>query len=137
VTGSGFTPGESLDLNLCSTPVSLGTVTADTNGDVLSTVTIPSGTTLGAHTIVVSNAAKTRIVRVAITVVAPAGGDGTGTGTGTITGNTGGGSALARTGGGFARMGWLAGLVLILGIWLVRAARFERYAAPWDHRRWW
>jgi len=139
VTGSDFTPGESLDIDLCSSPVSLGRVTADASGAVSSTVTIPSGTALGAHTIVVSNASLSRVARVSITVVAATGGGGTGGGGtgggGGGTGTGGGGRPLARTGADVARFGWLAGLMLLLGLWLVRAARYERYAAPWNRRR--
>jgi len=133
VSGAGFTAGESLDLNLCSTPVFLGKTTADASGNFLVAVTIPTGTAPGTHTIVISNAGRSRIATAGITVVAGGGGGGNGGGTTT----TGGGNALARTGAEFARMGWLAGLTLLLGLWLVRAARFERYAAPWTRRRWW
>ncbi len=141
VTGSGFSPGESLDLNLCTTPVSLGTITVDSGGGFSAKVTIPSGTAAGAHTIVVSNTARSKVVLVSLTVTSASNGGGGGSGRNgggtTVTGTTGGGNALARTGAEFARMGWLAGLALLLGIWLVRAARFERYAAPWTRRRWW
>jgi len=76
---------------------------------------------------------------VSITVVAATGGGGTGGGGtgggGGGTGTGGGGRPLARTGADVARFGWLAGLMLLLGLWLVRAARYERYAAPWNRRR--
>jgi len=52
-------------------------------------------------------------------------------------GGNGGGAALVRTGADSARVTVLAALVLILGLCLVRAARFRRYAAPWNRRSRW
>lgn len=49
--GSGFAAGEKVDLIVHSTPVSLGTVTADASGAVSGSVTLPSGLALGGHTL--------------------------------------------------------------------------------------
>jgi len=51
VTGAGFAPGSSVDITIESTPVLLGTVTADPSGTVASTVQIPSTIAAGVHTI--------------------------------------------------------------------------------------
>ncbi len=49
VTGGGFTPGERVTITLLSTPVLLGTTTADAVGRVASTVTIPADLEVGNH----------------------------------------------------------------------------------------
>jgi hypothetical protein len=46
---SGYTPDETITIVLHSTPVVLGTVTADSSGDVKVKVTIPAGTPAGSH----------------------------------------------------------------------------------------
>lgn len=51
VTGAGFAPGSSVDITIESTPVLLGTVTADPSGAVASTVQIPATIAAGVHTI--------------------------------------------------------------------------------------
>jgi hypothetical protein len=132
ISGGGFTPGESLDFTLCSTPVGLGSVTADQAGDFLATVTIPAGTAAGTHTVVVQGQGSSRIATATITVVAASTDTGTGTGTGT-TGTVTGTGALSRTGAEVARMAWLAALAVILGLWLVRAAR---RTTPWSRKGW-
>jgi hypothetical protein len=47
----GFKPNEKVTLVLHSTPVTLGTFTADANGVVTATYTLPAGTTLATHTL--------------------------------------------------------------------------------------
>ncbi|MBB3678387.1 hypothetical protein [Modestobacter versicolor] len=47
----GFKPNEVVTLVLHSTPVTLGTYTADANGVVTATFTLPAGTVLGTHTL--------------------------------------------------------------------------------------
>jgi uncharacterized repeat protein (TIGR02543 family) len=66
VTGSGFTPGASLDIVLHSTPVTLATVIASGSGAFSATVTIPAGTPAGAHSIAVG------LVTLPLTVTDPA-----------------------------------------------------------------
>ena len=51
---AGFQPGEPVTVVLHSTPVPLGTFSADTSGVVGMTVTIPASTEAGAHTITLS-----------------------------------------------------------------------------------
>ncbi len=50
-TATGFAPGSDVETFICSTPISLGTFTADSSGAVSQSLTIPAGTVLGAHTI--------------------------------------------------------------------------------------
>ncbi|WP_448615987.1 LPXTG cell wall anchor domain-containing protein [Modestobacter sp. URMC 112] len=49
---TGFKPNEQVTLTMHSTPVVLGTFTADANGVVTATFTIPAGTALSDHTFV-------------------------------------------------------------------------------------
>ncbi|MFT4305826.1 MAG: phosphatase PAP2 family protein [Microbacterium sp.] len=51
IAGSGFAADATLSLVLHSDPVTVSTVTTDANGDFATTVTIPSGTASGAHTL--------------------------------------------------------------------------------------
>ncbi|BDZ39124.1 bifunctional metallophosphatase/5'-nucleotidase [Microbacterium suwonense] len=53
VTGEGFAAGEKLTIELRSTPVTLGTVTAAADGTFSTSVVIPKSTAAGAHTIAV------------------------------------------------------------------------------------
>lgn len=48
----GFKPGEKVTVVLHSTPQTLGVFTADANGVVTATFTVPAGTALGDHTLV-------------------------------------------------------------------------------------
>ena len=48
----GFKPGEKVTVVLHSTPTVLGTFTADANGVVTATFTVPAGTAAGTHTLV-------------------------------------------------------------------------------------
>jgi predicted extracellular nuclease len=52
VSGAGFTAGETIRIELHSTPVVLGTTTAREDGSFSAEVTIPETTAPGAHTIV-------------------------------------------------------------------------------------
>jgi hypothetical protein len=51
-TSSGFSPGESVDATLHSTPIDLGSFTADSNGDVSFSVTIPATMPSGQHELI-------------------------------------------------------------------------------------
>lgn len=70
-TASGFRPHETgIRLELHSDPVVLATdLTADANGVVRYTVTLPAGTPPGAHTLVVIGAEH--VARIPVTVAAP------------------------------------------------------------------
>ncbi|MGI9022226.1 MAG: hypothetical protein ACR2HV_03115, partial [Acidimicrobiales bacterium] len=95
-----------------------------------SITTIPGTTTTtipGTTTTTIPGTTTTTIPGTTTTVVAAPGGGGTGGGGGTTGG---GGGALSRTGVDSARMAWLAGLALLMGLWLVRAAR---RAPSWGH----
>jgi hypothetical protein len=56
VTGSDFAPNEPITVILHSTPVTLATFTADSTGAFSRTVTIPTGTAGGSHTLLVTGA---------------------------------------------------------------------------------
>jgi hypothetical protein len=49
IQGSGYSPGAQLDMVLHSSPVSLGTITADSTGHIATTVTVPQGIEPGLH----------------------------------------------------------------------------------------
>ncbi|MFF2277796.1 endonuclease/exonuclease/phosphatase family protein [Agromyces sp. NPDC058126] len=75
VSGSGFGPAAELRVELHSTPVVLGTATADEAGAFRSTMTIPADTAPGAHTLVVIGADGAE-ASAALTVTAAADGGG-------------------------------------------------------------
>jgi uncharacterized repeat protein (TIGR02543 family) len=52
VAGSGFVPGSRVELVVYSTPVPLGTATADADGEISLGVVLPAELDLGAHAIV-------------------------------------------------------------------------------------
>jgi LPXTG-motif cell wall-anchored protein len=54
VTDHGWQPDSKVDLTLHSTPVALGSTQADGDGNVKTTVVIPSDTAPGNHTIVLT-----------------------------------------------------------------------------------
>ncbi len=74
VTGQNFTPNSSADLSLHSSPVSLGSVTTDGNGEFSAVVTIPSDTTVGAHTIEAVDTPTGDVAVAPLTVTAGGGG---------------------------------------------------------------
>jgi len=57
ITGTGFEPGESVDVVLHSTPILLTTVIADGAGAIHVTVTIPAGADTGGHSLVLTGSA--------------------------------------------------------------------------------
>ncbi|MBA8816829.1 hypothetical protein FHX48_001922 [Microbacterium halimionae] len=60
VTGTGFTAGETVRVELHSTPVMLGTAVADASGAISVGVKIPESTTAGRHEIVLVTASGER-----------------------------------------------------------------------------
>ncbi|MGN8244231.1 family 43 glycosylhydrolase [Cellulomonas soli] len=105
VQGSGFLPGERVDLVLHSTPVRLGAATADVTGAFTATVRVPDGVPTGRHTLWATGAISGRLVQVPVQVDAP-------------------GGALAATGaGGVVGAGLLALLLLGVGASAVRVSR--------------
>jgi membrane-associated phospholipid phosphatase len=94
LAATGLTPGAGYQVVLHSDPTVVGTVTADATGSAAGSVTIPAGTTAGAHTVDLLDAtgASAVVAPLAITVTAaPAAGAGgaSGAGTGTGSGATG------------------------------------------------
>lgn len=70
---SGFKPGSPVDIVIHSTPLDLGTFTADATGAVDATLTLPSNFPAGAHTITASGidaAGKPFILASPLTVAA-------------------------------------------------------------------
>lgn len=68
ISGTGFTPGETVRLELHSTPVVLGTVVADSDGNFRVKVKIPASTPSGAHTIYAIGQTSGKTVTAAVTV---------------------------------------------------------------------
>ena len=52
VSGTGYRPGSTVDLYVYSTPVKVGTATADANGVFSAVVTLPAGLAAGTHHLV-------------------------------------------------------------------------------------
>jgi hypothetical protein len=103
VFGDNFSPNSDAVLSLHSTPVGLGTVHTDSNGQFSAQITVPSSTTPGTHTIEALDTPTGDIASATITV--------TGGGTG---GGGGGGGGVAETGVAVISIGAL-GLVLLVG----------------------
>ncbi len=71
VSSDGWAPGSQVEVTLLSTPVVLGTLTADSTGHVEGTFPVPAGTTPGAHTVQVDGhdpSGAPRTVTFALTV---------------------------------------------------------------------
>ena len=117
VSSDGWAPGSQVTITLDSVPVVLGTLTADANGHIQGTFTIPAGTALGAHTIVSSGtdpSGAPRTLSQALTVVPAAGGP-----------------SLAFTGGsGSGRLAVAGVIAVLLGALLVGVARKRRANVP-------
>ncbi|MGI8578816.1 MAG: LPXTG cell wall anchor domain-containing protein [Nocardioidaceae bacterium] len=115
LAGTGFTAGETVTASFCGTGTVLGTTTADAQGDVSVTVTIPSDTHLGQRHVCLTGVAGERAVGM-VTVVS---------------------STSARGGGGLPQTGStllapLAGTgvgLLLIGTLLLVAVRRRRHSA--------
>ncbi|MDL5352348.1 hypothetical protein [Microbacterium sp. zg-YB36] len=94
LTGSGFTPGEKIEVTLHSDPIAVGTLTADAAGAVSGSLTVPAAAPSGAHRIVAVGADSGLEASVDVTVSAA--------------------GALAITGGTLAAGGAALGGVLLL-----------------------
>jgi hypothetical protein len=115
VTGSNFVPNEGITLTLHSTPVTLATTTASGNGTFSVTVTIPSDTTPGTHTILAAGASgdsSSTTIFVTGAISPPA----------TVT------SGLAFTGADIAAVSGVGAIALALGGMLVLTSRRRRVA---------
>jgi LPXTG-motif cell wall-anchored protein len=69
ITAEGFEAGETVEATLHSTPIELGTTTADGDGNVTMTVTIPSDVEPGAHTVELRGLSSGRTVTLPLTIV--------------------------------------------------------------------
>ncbi len=77
VTGDGFAPGSTGTAVLYSDPVVLGRATADGAGRITLTVTVPSSTPAGVHTLQLQGVGadgRPRVLSSSLRVTAPAGG---------------------------------------------------------------
>jgi hypothetical protein len=70
ITGTGFTPGETVHGVLHSRIIDLGTAVADSNGVVVFTVTLPDSFELGSHSAVLTGATSGRVATVHFVVTA-------------------------------------------------------------------
>jgi hypothetical protein len=114
ITGGGFAGGSDLTVTFFSSPISMGTITADAAGNYSARVTIPQSAPAGNHTIVVSGpdaVSGTREVRTAVVVQ------------GSSSGGT-----LPLTGADALRLAAWALCTVVLGLALRRGAR----AYLWD-----
>lgn len=114
VTGNNFVPNEGITLLLHSTPVTLGTTTADSIGTFSITVTIPTNTSPGVHQIVAAgatgdSATTTLTVEGTVPVAATSG--------------------LAFTGADVAAVSGIGALALALGGVLILVSRRKRSMA--------
>jgi hypothetical protein len=104
ISGSGFAAGSPIQIGIYSTPISLGTATADATGSFTAVIVLPAGL-VGNHTIVATGITPTGATlfvtsKITITAVAtvPAADPS---------------SALAFTGVASASSTWYAGLLLL------------------------
>ncbi len=109
IRGEGFTPEEPVDVTLFSTPVPLGSFTADSKGVVEVKVTIPASTAPGAHTITMVGRTSGVEVVIPVTIVAAT-------------------AAGGSRGGGLARTGSDVGPLAGIGLGLVAAGGAAAYA---------
>jgi hypothetical protein len=106
---SGFAPFEVVDIWLYSTPVLLGTLTADADGAISGSFTVPAGTPAGTHHIVLFDEAGTQYTSVDLTVTASASA-----------------SELAATGASLSPL-WFALVIMVLGGVAVLVGRGRRF----------
>lgn len=117
VSGVGFAAGAELKLELRSTPIALGSVTASVAGEFSTTVTIPASVAAGAHTLVVILPDGSEVTAAVTVTAAPGAGAGADAG----------GDGLAQTGGElFLPAVWAAVVALMLGAALVVRRRARR-----------
>jgi titin len=118
IKGSGYAPNSTVELVVYSTPISLGTVITDNNGEFSVDVVVPPTLPIGDHSIAAVGAdpqGNVRAMRLDVTV-APAV---------PTTPTT--PPVLAITGGATADRAMLGLLMLALGAGLVRASRTGRW----------
>ncbi|WP_341978105.1 alpha-L-fucosidase [Microbacterium sp. LTA6] len=118
VTGTGFTPGETVALELRSTPISLGSAVADADGKINVAVRVPATAPVGAHMLYALRTQPAGEVGVALEVTAAADGGGNG---GTDPGGADPGTP-ATPGSGLAATGADAPIIAVLAALVLAAA---------------
>lgn len=116
VSGSGFEANQTVRITLYPEAVVLGTTTSESSGAWSATVTIPSDTALGRHTITAMDTAGDS-ASVTITVTAAAGPSG------------GGGGGVSTTGVAVMSIGALGVLLVAGGAVMLMAGRRRKVAA--------
>lgn len=123
---SGFVPHETVNFELHSDPVALGSITVDGTGSGSFTFSVPK-VSPGTHTVVAVGETSGRITSTPVVIAAAAVTPGTGTGVGTVSPGT---AGLVSTGGAGPAAALSAGLVLmLLGSSLVIWRRRSRRSA--------
>jgi hypothetical protein len=132
VSGSSYQPGEGITIVLHSFPATVGTTTADPSGNFSTTVTIPSDTPLGNHTITAtgntSGTTASAGILVATSSTSGAGGASSGSSGGVASTGSSSGGSLAFTGADLAATAGVGAIALALGGMLVFAGRRRRAA---------
>lgn len=119
VSGTGFTPGEQVTLELHSTARDVGTATVQADGSFTTQITIPKDVS-GRHLLsVVGGDPACTVAPIALDIQASAA-------LGEQLGPNGGGGGLSSTGVQIALLLALAALALVAGIALTRAGREKR-----------
>jgi hypothetical protein len=130
LVGTGFLPYSSVSLILYSTPVVLGSVVTDAQGDFTREVSVPTELTAGTHNFVASgvdSAGAIRMTRMQVSVAElPSAGGSTAPVTGTSTGSSGSSGALANTGAHLLGVGIWAALLTGAGVALSMIGRRRR-----------
>ena len=126
---SGFAPGETVRVELHSTPVLLGEVQADASGRAALAVNIPAGTEAGQHSLVALGLSSGTRAETPITVTAEPAASGAAPAAKAASGPT-----LASTGVELLPLGMVGGVSLAAGLLLLLAARagvLSRTALAW------
>jgi len=106
LSGGGFGPNETVQIELHSTPVVLASIPASATGTFSTTLTIPTGTVPGSHTLVARGLSSDREFSTPITVTASGS-------------SSGGGASVLAEGGMDASALQLVGLIALLGTTLL------------------
>lgn len=118
LTGIGFQPGETINFTLYSTPVALGSTTADPTGSFTVSETVPAGTPVGSHTIVAVGATSGTTATFAFTVAAAS--------ASSVTPAPSGSGGLAFTGADVTALAGVGAIALALGGLLILTSRRRR-----------
>jgi hypothetical protein len=108
VSCGGWMPGSDVTITLHSDPVTLGTFTADDDGNISASVTIPDSIDVGAHTLELTGVDTTGAPRTVTT---------------TIEVSDGGASSLPRTGAAIAALLGVATILFVVGTALSQARK--------------